>query len=369
MSLPAKTLAFLVALSLSTLPAAAQTGNPGQGQTGTPPAVDDDEAGDANIVPLRIGPVTLSGSAWLDSKFVTGNEGREENAFRVGRARLGLAGNVTPKIGWSLSGELTADSSVLRNAFLVFRFAEQFNVRMGQAAPPTALERGTSPLLIELIDRSRLTNQLTFRQDVGITVSNAAPFKQWVSYAISVVNGAGLNRPDDNNAKDVAVRLEVTPPALQGLTFNLSGGTGEQPGGRRTRTGAGVEYDSVRFRLMVEGLRQQADGAADRHGVVAIGVYRIRPRVVTTHFRLLELAARYVVFTDPAAALATPAGPDEDGADSSVSGVPPRTTREIQAGGNYYVNRNVRVMANIVMPLDARTTPDLTLLTRLQIVF
>jgi hypothetical protein len=44
-------------------------------------------------------------------------------------------------------------------------------------------------------------------------------------------------------------------------------------------------------------------------------------------------------------------------------------TKELQAGANYYVNQNVRLMANVIVPFDERLTPAATFITRLQIVF
>ena len=87
-------------------------------------------------MPLRIGPVTLSGSAWIESLAVAEN-GRDDvtGMFRVRRARIGLAGNVAPRVGWSITGEFTSQPA-LRNAFLLFRLADQLNVRVGQATPP-----------------------------------------------------------------------------------------------------------------------------------------------------------------------------------------------------------------------------------------
>lgn len=319
-------------------------------------------------MPLRIGPVTLSGSAWIESVTI-GEKGQDEEAglFRVRRARIGLAGNIAPRIGWNITGEFTSQPA-LRNAFLLFRLAPQLNVRAGQATPPSGLERSMSPLTIELIDRSRLTSQLTPGLDSGVTLLNPDPYRGWLSYAFSVFNGTGFNRTDDNDAKDIAAKLEITPPPLPGMSVVVSGSAGEQPGGRRTHSGLGVGYDVPALKLAVEGLRETNEGAALRDGVVVIGVFRIRPQTATPHFRMLELAARYVVFHDPGTG---DAAPDEDGGGGSTAapGSVPATAKELQAGVNYYVNRNVRLMGDVIVPTDERATPSSTIVTRLQIVF
>ena len=147
----------------------------------------------------------------------------------------------------------------------------------------------------------------------------------------------------------------------------MSGGTGDQPDGRRTRSGFGVAYDVAPFKVAVEELRQTRTGGSAKDGVMVMAVYRIRPRTVTPHFRLLELAARYVVFHDPEP---EEAASDEDGGGSApVSALLPARTKDIQTGVNYHVNRNVRLMANLLVPTDGRQTPAATFMTRLQIVF
>jgi hypothetical protein len=136
------------------------------------------------------------------------------------------------------------------------------------------------------------------------------------------------------------------------------------------RSTLGIQYDVPRWKILVEGVRQELGQNPASEGVVVLGAYRIRPQTVTPHFRLLELAARLFVFDDPASARgAAPEVPDEDG-----GGTPPpttdqpTTTRELQVGANYDVNRNVRIMGNVIVPVDDRPSRT-TLISRLQVVF
>jgi phosphate-selective porin len=173
----------------------------------------------SDVPPLRIGAVTITGSAHVDALKVNGDPRDEfRDEFRIRRARLGLAGNLTPSIGWNVSAEFTA-TPVLRNAFIQVRFSPYAALRLGQANPPMSIERGTSPTAIEFIDRTRITSQLTYAQDVGATLLNERPLAHWLSYAFSVVNGAGFNRSDDNDAKDLVGRVEVAPPLLRHTSF------------------------------------------------------------------------------------------------------------------------------------------------------
>lgn len=362
-------LVFIAGLPAST---SAQTTTGVQEQAPAEPPqstpVDPAEAGGTTTQPLRIGPVTLSGSAWIESAAMTDHPTNQDDTFRIRRARIGFAGNIAPKVGWNISGELTSETP-LRNAFLLFRITEQLNVRVGQATPPSSIERGTSPLVLELIDRSRLTTQLTNPLDIGVTVMNDEPYKGWVGYAVSVFNGSGFNRSDDNDSKDVSARLQITPPGIRGLTVNVNGARGEQVAGTRTRGGVGVQYNTPQLKVLVEGLRETSSYTATRGGVVMMGAYRIKPASPTPHFRMLELAARYFVFNDPGAAAGsgTAVIDDDGGGGAEPAGVTPATTHEIQAGASYYINLSARLMGNVIVPTDARV--GTTFIGRLQITF
>jgi hypothetical protein len=319
---------------------------------------------------MRIGAAVLTGSVWLDGTKATGDTERETtDGIRIRRARVGLAGNLTPRIGWSVSGELTSQPA-LRNAFIVVHVASQLDIRVGQVTPVTALERGSSPQQLELIDRSTVTSALTGASDVGVTFRNPEPYRGWLGYALNISNGAGFNRADDNDAKDVSGRIALTPPALPGLMVVVSGARGEQPKGRRTRSGIGVEYRTPVWRLMAERLRQVRDNLPASDGYFAMAAYRLRPRAASPHFSMLEFAARFAVLNDRATAAGDPSDAvDDDGSDPVLTEPGIALTREFQAGVNYYVTPNARVMGDVVVPVDEREHPGPSVLMRLQILF
>lgn len=307
---------------------------------------------------------------WLDASKVTNDVEHEAiDTFSVRRVRLGLAGNLAPRIGWNVSGELTAEP-VLRNAFVAIRVAKHLTVRVGQANPIASLERGSSPLVLELIDRSHVTNELTGPLDVGVTLFNAEPYRRWLSYALNVNNGAGFNRSDNNDAKDVSGRIAITPPAARHLTVVASGTRGEQPTGRRERASVGFDYNDAAFRVMGEGLRQRRDNLPVSNGFFVMAAMRIRPATVTPNFQMIEFAARLSVLHDPATAAGAAAGlPSDDGGAPSLTDMDVITTREFQAGVNVYLNGGTRIMTNVVIPIDARVHPGPSIRSRLQILF
>lgn len=342
-------------------------------QSGQPPAppVDQSEGGGATgNVPMRLGSALVSGSLWIEGARTTGDvEHETADTLRLRRARLGLAGSLNGRVGWSVAGELTAQPA-LRNAFILVKVANQLSVRLGQANPMTALERGSSPTALELIDRSPVTNELTGAADIGVTLFNPAPYKGWLGYALNITNGAGFNEPDDNDAKDVSGRLVLTAPMLEGLQMVVSGTRGEQPLGLRTRSSVGVEYRSETWRVMAEHLRQVRDNLPASDGYFGMVAFRYRPGQVSPSFAMLEVAARFSVLNDRATAAGVPSGAaNDDGSDPVLTEQGIVTTRVFQAGVNYYVNPNMRLMGNVVVPVDERKHPGPAALMRLQLLF
>lgn len=308
--------------------------------------------------PLRIGPLTIAGFVQADAQTVAGDDLDEaSDTFRLRRARIGISGDFAPKVGWALSAELSGSPHV-RDAYMTVRFAPQFQVRVGQFYPQYSLERMTSSSRLEVIDRTRMTEAISYERNPGVMVLNGAPYRGWITYAVAVFNGTGMNRSDNNDAKDVTGRIVVTPPWTPGLSIGINGGAGEQPDGDRERVGADINFDRGPVRAAVEFLRETYAGV-EREGFYVLGVYRIRPAQATPHFRMAELVARFLQFDDPDAV--RDASPE-------VSFYPVRT-REIQFGGNYHVNRGIRFMVNAIVPVDDRDVPSATFISRLQVLF
>jgi hypothetical protein len=309
--------------------------------------------------PPHVGPIAFAGYLQVDALGVAGDEFDEfADEFRLRRARLSATGDLVPKIGFAVSANFSGEAVSLRDAYATVRFADQFQVRAGQFHPAMGLERLTSTARLEVIDRTRLTDLVTYERNPGVAVLNAHPYRGWLSYNVGAFNGSGMNRADENDAKDIVGRVVVTPPMLPGIAIGAGGGGGEQLLGTRKRMGADVVFDrGGAIKLAVEGLRETFEGLPDRSGFYVLGAYRIRPANVTPHFRMVEFAARYLQIDDPFTA--RPETPTH----SAI----PVTTREIQFGGNYYVNRIIRFMANAIVPLDERQA--MTFIARCQVGF
>jgi hypothetical protein len=332
------------------------------------PPVDQAEGGAADSE-LRIGTSVVSGSAWIDGHLRTGLLGREDRGtLRGRRGRFGISGAVTSWVGYSLSAELSAQPE-LRNAFVVFRITGQTSVRVGQANPISALERGTSPMSLELIDRSAVTSTLTGPSDIGVSIFSTEPYRKWLGYALNVTNGSGFNRADNNRSKDLSGRIAISPLVTPGLLVVVSGARGDQPGGLRTRAGLGLDYRRGAWHLLVEVLRQRRDNLPVSDGYVAMVAYRHRPQAPRRGLTQVEYAARVWVLNDRATAAGVPSTLVNDDGGDVGTGEGLITTREFQGGVNVYLTTDVRLMGNVVVPFDDRPHGSPRVLMRWQIQF
>jgi phosphate-selective porin len=287
----------------------------------------------------------FSGNLWTDARTLTRqNKADGVHPVSIARARLEAVGDLSRRVTWAASVELSR-RSFLRNAYVNVRMSDHFMIRVGQFTPNIGLERVTSLMALETVGRSRLTSQLTYTQNVGVSALSAAPIKGWLSYNLAVVTGTGYNNLDNNAAKDTLGRLLITPPVLPGLTLVVSGANGDQPDGNRTRAGVGVQYSRPSFRIAAETLQERHVGRPGRGGYYLTGVYRIRPATATRLFHMTELYARYLRFDQPAA------------------------TKEWDTGISHYVHPKLRFTVNFIVPVNGVPQDEVSMVARTQVLF
>jgi phosphate-selective porin len=288
--------------------------------------------------PLRIGPVTVGGYVQADAIFTVDDDldavTVPADTFTIARARANLSGDITPKLTWMLQADLanfSSDARVLRDAYLGYAHNDAVAVRVGQFVAPFSLERLTSTSRLEVIDRSVIGTSLAASRDFGVMVFSPKPIAGWLTYAGAVINGAGQNHADDNDAKDFVGRVGVLVPRLKGVTVGVHGQRGEQPSGRRTRAGLDVQYEDGPFRAAVEVVQQTLDYARRREtsGYSVLGAYHHKAARRSPHYAGFELALRYVDVDDDGFTLAQ---------------------KVLQFGGSYYVTPQVRIQSNLVVP-------------------
>ena len=176
------------------------------------------------------------------------------STFRLRRAEISVKGEILPKhVGYSImfdsakvrefgtttvAGPPDAEGnpttvtvrqpvsavSALQDFYITF-LSPYIDVSLGQFKIPVSWEGYNPSSRVIMPERAFVSVQYGDRRDLGMRL--AKTFEKW-GYSAGVFNGPGLNNLDNNNQKDVALRLEAYP--IKGLTI------------------AGVTYDSVGYR-------------------------------------------------------------------------------------------------------------------------
>lgn len=124
-------------------------------------------------------------------------------------------------------------SSVLQEFYTDFRLTndKSVNVRFGQFKTALSIENSIAPPLLELIDvcsqpvtylagcGSDPLYGIQYGRDLGVDIYGEL-FGGKLLYDVEVMNGRGVNKKDDDNRKDVIVRLDYRP--IEGLRLVAS---------------------------------------------------------------------------------------------------------------------------------------------------
>jgi len=172
------------------------------------------------------------------------------STFRVRRAEISASGEMIPKFlkykvmfdpsrvrdtlntatavnaaGMNVTVSTPASAlSTLQDFYLTFQ-SELADVSIGQFKIPVSWEGFNSSAKIILPERAFVSNLFGDKRDLGLRVEKT--FEKF-GYVAGVYNGAALDNFDNNNQKDLSLRLEVYP--IKGMTV------------------AGMAYDSVGYR-------------------------------------------------------------------------------------------------------------------------
>lgn len=310
---------------------------------------------------LPSGPVPLSpklsgyaeGWYYSDASDLSGQPSAKsvDNGFRLRRARLTAAGaageNLSYRVGASLDGPApgASPSTVkLLDAWMEYKASEALRAAFGQHKYEFTLEGAESTPDRLPVLRSEATNEIggklgilgrTFR-DIGLRVTGSVKEAK-MRYAVSVINGSGMNTGDNNGSKDVVGRFTVEP--LPGLVLGASGYRGKSQS-----QGAAIDIDEtawgVEARYAFRGMKLRAEFVSARWenwdastlaaslsktqepwGWYAQGSYGL------PFIKSLELMGRYEYFEK-----------DRNTADSGLE----VTT----VGATYYLNGKTRLTAN-----------------------
>lgn len=203
------------------------------------------------------------------------------DAFDLRRARLDFRGDIAPKVGYRLHTELAGSPKIL-DATFVYKPYEWLNVNVGQSKYPVCYDNLYSPWNLLTISRTQIDNSLSFREsdlygnqngrDIGLWLSGKYSIgseeakRPLLDYTLGIYNGSGINVADNNQDKDIAAALGISPIKdlwIFGRFLNGIGRTTVQPtvDADRTRFGGNISYKYKSF--LVEGEYLAASDESD----------------------------------------------------------------------------------------------------------
>jgi hypothetical protein len=168
--------------------------------------------------------------------------------------------------------------SVLQDVFIAFS-TEYADISIGQFKIPVSWEGYNSSSKLILPERSLVARQYGDKRDLGLRIAKTT---KYFGYSAGIFNGAGLNTLDDNNQKDLALRLEAYP--ISGVTV---AGVIYSSVGQRHLAGTKDRYEAD-IRVDLQGALLQAEFIDARDVPVTDG-----PSV---HGRGFYAAAGYTLF-------------------------------------------------------------------------
>jgi phosphate-selective porin OprO/OprP len=236
-------------------------------------------------------PLKLSGySQILSTIQSTGTDG-----LALRRTRFGLSGDVTKTLKFKLEVEALKSPSVI-DAQIDWMPSSEAGLRFGQFKVPFSLENMTSTPDLDLINLSQAVAKLVPGQDngssgrdIGVVLTGKASVFE---YYFGAFNGAGINKADTNDSKDIAARLVIRPASGLSLGASFYDGRHSPTTGAasvtRDRTGFEAAWTTPKIVLKAE-LIQAKDAAIRKQGWYAQAGYFIVPKKIQAVIRFDSL--------------------------------------------------------------------------------
>lgn len=214
----------------------------------------------------------------------TSSQPNPTSTFRLRRAEIAAKGEILPKrVGYKVMfdpakvREFTTTKitdgtgatvnvqqpssrvSVLQD-FEITALSKYADISIGQFKIPVSWEGYNSSAKIIMPERAIVSSTFGDIRDVGVKVTKT--MKKW-GYYVGVFNGLGANNLDNNNQKDVALRLEAYPVkgmTIAGVTYNSIGYRHRT--GTKDRWEADFRYETGALLLQAEYIRARDCAAA-----------------------------------------------------------------------------------------------------------
>ena len=230
----------------------------------------------------------------------TNGNGSAPSRFRVQRARLTLEGKVNGRVSYEMDIDPRSPqvAGLMRDAFVDVRLHPHHTLRLGQQKVKFGYINQRSSSALYAVNRPEMADELSRGvnlRDVGASLLGEAPLGggRYFEYAVSVVNGAGLNVQQDNNkAKNVSGRVGLAGQSgTDRWQVGVSGAAGDM-----FETSSDPVYDGGYFRdfqrLGTDFLFENGRLAA--YGEYAVGRHEEKARDFeeTVHGYYLTLAGK-----------------------------------------------------------------------------
>jgi phosphate-selective porin len=155
---------------------------------------------------------TLILSGYTQVLYTTQDKGFD--GFTLRKARLNLAGELLKNVRYRMQVDVVK-SPILLDAAVEFAFLEAATLRIGQFKVPFSQESLTSSSDIDMINRSQPVSRLSPGQDIGSSGRDTGAMvfgkASIIEYTLGAFNGAGINKADTNEEKDLAGRIVIRP--------------------------------------------------------------------------------------------------------------------------------------------------------------
>jgi phosphate-selective porin OprO/OprP len=131
----------------------------------------------------------------------------EKDSFQTRSARLKVYGKAFKDFDFKVQIEFSKKAK-LKDGWIGLK-RDNFQIKLGQFKQPFGLEDLTSSRFIDFPERFEI-NRFVPKRDLGILVGGEF-FDERISFVSSLYNGSGANRKDQDNYKDLCIRVKIAP--------------------------------------------------------------------------------------------------------------------------------------------------------------
>ena len=188
---------------------------------------------------VRVSGFAIAQYQWSNPK------DNESNSFNLRMARVALDGKVAGDFYWKTQIQITGNTSTLASSprmvdlFIEWQKYKAFNIRIGEFQVPFTFESPIHPVDVGFMDNGQAVLKLTGYsdrsgmhssngRDIGIMAQGDflpnANGRNLLHYAVSIVNGQGINLKDVDQRKNIVGSFWIMP--IEGMRIGVSGWEG-----------------------------------------------------------------------------------------------------------------------------------------------